>query len=271
MGAGFPPASPMKQLRRVLRVLAVLLLVLFAAAFAATGWWGSGHLVSPTRRPLQDYHREILARPADFGLRVEPFTAADRTPCLLVTGVKDPGKAEKSRILRDELRHRGVTLPPWGSQLGTIVMFYGHGGRKEDHLPICERFCAAGFRCLLLDIPGQGDSPSTFGTFGLNESKLAAQVLSEAANRFHFPTSPTLLFGVSQGGAIALQTAAREPAKWKAVASVSTFSSLARPVFRSAEELLPKQLHFCCPLAALSVGCGAKIRGGYWPADVSPV
>ncbi|HEY1120398.1 MAG TPA: hypothetical protein VGE67_02310, partial [Haloferula sp.] len=74
----------MKRLRRVLRVLAVLLLVLFAAAFAATGWWGSGHLVSPARRPLQDYHRQILDRPEAYGLRVEPFTAADRTPCLLV-------------------------------------------------------------------------------------------------------------------------------------------------------------------------------------------
>ena len=261
----------MKRLRRALRVFAVLLLALFAVAFAVTGWWGSRHLVSPARRPLQDYHREILARPAEFGLRVEPFTAADRTPCLLVTGTKEPDKAEKGRILRAELQRRGIALPPWGSQLGTIVMFYGHSGRKEDHLPICERFCAAGFRCLLLDIPGQGDHPATFGTFGLNESKLAGQVLVEAANRFHFPTSPACLFGVSQGGAIALQAAARETAKWKAVASVATFASLDRPVLRSAEELLPKQLHFCCPVAAFSVCCGTKLRGGYWPADVRPV
>ena len=54
----------MKRLRRVFRVFAVLLLVLFAVAFAGTGWWGSARLVSPQRRALQDYHREILARPA---------------------------------------------------------------------------------------------------------------------------------------------------------------------------------------------------------------
>ena len=261
----------MKRFRRVLRVLAVLFLVLFAAAFAATGWWGSGHLVSPARRPLQDYHRDILARPAEFGLRVEAFTAADKTPCLLVTGVKEPGKAEKGRTLRDELRRRGVSPPSWGSQLGTIVMFNGHHGRKEDHLPICERFCAAGFRCLLLDLPAHGDHPGTFGTFGLRESKLAGQVLAEAVNRFNVPSSPACLFGVSQGGAIALQTAAREPAKWTAVASVATFSSLDRPVLRSAEVLLPQQLHFCSPVAALSVSCGARLRAGYWPSDVKPV
>ena len=261
----------MKRLRRALRILSVLLLVLFAAAFAATGWWGSGHLISPARRPLQDYPRVILDRPEVFGIRIEPFTAAGQTPCTLVTGIKNPGKAEKGHLLRDELHRRGVSLPPWGTQSGTIVMFYGHGGRKEDHLPICERFCAAGFRCLLLDIPGQGDNPATFGTFGLNESKLAGQILDEAAARFHFPTSPSLLVGISQGGAIALQTAARKPAKWKAVASVSTFSSLDRPVSRSAEEFLPKQLHFCCPVATLSVCCGAKLRAGYWPGDISPV
>jgi uncharacterized protein len=261
----------MKRLRRVLRVLAVLLLVLFAAAFAATGWWGSGHLVSPARRPLQDYHRDILARPAEFGLQAEPFTAADKTPCLLVTGSAEPGKAERGRILRDELHRRGVALPPWGAQLGTIVMFYGHHGRKEDHLPICERFCAAGFRCLLLDIPGHGDHPGAFGTFGLNEAKLAGQVLAEASTRFSSPPSPAFLFGVSQGGAIAVQAAAREPSKWNAVASVATFASLDRPVLRSAEELLPDQLHFCCPVAAFSVCCGARLRAGYWPADVRPI
>ncbi|MEK7949945.1 alpha/beta hydrolase [Luteolibacter soli] len=261
----------MKRLRRVLRVFAVILLVLLAVALVVTGWWGSGHLVSPNRRPLQDYHREILAQPPEFGLKVEPFTAADQTPCLLVTGTREPGKAEKGRLLRGELQHRGVTVPPWGTQLGTIVMFYGHGGRKEDHLPICERFCAAGFRCLLLDIPGQGDHPATFGSFGLNESKLAGQVLAEATTRFKFPPSPALLFGISQGGAIALQAAACEPAKWTAVASVSTFASLDRPVFRSAEELLPHSLHFCCPVAAFSVGCGARLRAGFWPADVRPV
>jgi alpha-beta hydrolase superfamily lysophospholipase len=261
----------MKRLRRtLLRLLAVVALLL-AAALAATGWWGSGILVSPQRRDLQDYHREILAKPAEFGLQVKPFTAAGGTPCLLVTGDPRPGKAEKARLLRDELEHRGVVLPPWGAQVGTLVMFYGHRGRKEDHLPICERFCAAGFRCLLIDIPGQGDHPGTTGSFGLNESKLAVQTLAEAAVTFSFPASPACLFGVSQGGAIALQAAALAPSKWKAVASVATFASLDRPVLRSAEELLPEDWHFCCPLAAFSVACGTKMRAGFWPSDVRPV
>lgn len=235
------------------------------------GWRGAGHLVSPQRRALQDYHREILGEPDEFGLHIEPFTGAGDTPCLLVTASPHPGIAKKSHILRDELTRRGISLPPWGSRIGTVVLLYGHAGRKEDHLPICERFCAAGFRCLLMDIPGQGDHPQPVGTFGLREGTLVEQVLAGAAGQFGFKGSPACLFGVSQGGAIALQTAARAPAKWRAVASIATFSSLDLPVLRSAEEMTPPSLHFCCPAAAFSVSCATRLRAGFWPSDIRPV
>ena len=261
----------MRRLRRYfLRSCTVLVLVALAL-LVLIGWKGSAHLVSPARRGLQDYHRDILARPVAFGLEIRSFTAAGKTPCLLVTAAESPGEAVKSRIARDELVRRGVMVPPWGSQVATVVLLHGHAGRKEDHLPICERFCAAGFRCLLMDIPGQGDHPDPVGTFGLQESGLVETTLADAAGRFGFDPSPACLFGVSQGGAIALQTAARHPAKWQAVASLATFSSLDRPVLQSAEALLPPELAFCCPLAAFSVGCGTRLRAGFWPSDVRPV
>lgn len=252
---------------RLLAVLALLVLLLLGIV----AWHGSERLVSPQRRALQDYHRDILADPARYGLQIQAFTGPEKTPCLLVTPSPAPGEAKKSRILRNELERRHASLPPWGSQLGTVVLLYGHSGRKEDHLPICERFTAAGFRCLLMDIPGQGDHPATFGTFGVTEGLLIEKVLADAAAKFAFQPSPACLFGVSQGGAIALQTAARTPSKWAAVSSIATFSSLDRPVLKSAESMIPGQLGFCCPLAALSVGCGTKLRAGFWPADVRPV
>jgi alpha-beta hydrolase superfamily lysophospholipase len=261
----------MKRFRRLFARLAAILAATLLAALVLAGWLGSERLLAPPRRALQDYHHAILDRPDHHGLRIQPFTGADATPCLLVTASAAPGDAVKSRIARDELTRRGVTLPPWGSQLGTVVMLYGHGGRKEDHLPICERFCAAGFRCLLLDIPGQGDHPAPLATFGLHEAPLVERVLADASKHFALPTAPACLFGVSQGGAIALQTAARSPAKWRAVASLATFSSLDRPVRRSAEELLPDALDFCSPLAALGVGTATRLRAGFWPAGIRPV
>jgi pimeloyl-ACP methyl ester carboxylesterase len=262
---------PMRRIRRFLIRSCLVLAVLALAALVAVGWQGSGRLVSPARRALQDYHHDILGKPADHGLKIVPFTAAGTTPCLLVTASPAPGIATKSNILRDELARRGVRVPPWGAELGTVVLLYGHGGRKEDHLPICERFCAAGFRCLLLDLPGQGDHPAAVGSFGLHEAELVETVLADASRRFAFDPAPACLFGVSQGGAIALQTAARSPLKWKAVASVATFASLDRPVSKAAENLLPGPLRFCSPLAAFSVGCGTRLRAGFWPADVRPV
>lgn len=258
-----------------LRLLAIRLLVaagLLALAFLVlVGWWGSGHLVSPERRGLEDYHREILSRPADHGLQIEPFAASDGTPGLLVTGSPAPGAARKSRIARDELGRRHIAVPDWGEQIGTIVLLYGHNGRKEDQLPICERFCAAGFRCILMDLPGQGDHPGATGSFGLREAGGIEGVLNDAARQFDFPPAPACLFGVSQGGAIALQAAALAPGKWKAVASVATFASLDLPVLRSAQEMVPEDFHFCCPLAAFSVGCGTRLRAGFWPAEVRPL
>ncbi|WP_367872277.1 alpha/beta hydrolase family protein [Luteolibacter sp. Populi] len=261
----------MKRFRRYALRLAGVLLILFAVLFGVVGWLGSTRLISPQRRALEDYHRKILAEPDKYGLKVEAFTGPARTPCLLVTASRHPGEAEKSRILRKELKRRGVPLPAWGAQTGTVVLLYGHGGRKEDHLPICERFCAAGFRCLLIDLPGQGDHPARFGTFGVREAPLVEKVLEEAAAHFAFAPSPAFLFGVSQGGAIALQTGARHPEKWQGVASIATFSSLDRPVLRGAQQLTPACLQFSCPLAALSVGCGARVRAGFWPGDIRPV
>jgi pimeloyl-ACP methyl ester carboxylesterase len=261
--------ASMKRLRRLLRWSVLLTLLACLAAFAMVGWHGSARLVSPPRRELQDYHREILARPDEHGLRIHSFEAGT-TPCLLVTAARAPRTATKSRLLRGELARRGQA-PPWEARLGTIVMLYGHGGRKEDHLPICERFCAAGFRCVLPDLPGQGDHPEAVARFGRAEVELAGQVLDEAARHFDFDPGPAFLFGVSQGGAIALQTAAHAPGKWRAVASVAAFSSLDRPLARAAENLLPQRLAFCRPLATFAVACGTKFRAGFWPAEIRPV
>lgn len=261
----------MRRFRRFLSRTCLVLALAVLAAMVVIGWKGSERLVSPARRAVEDYHRDILGKPDDHGLAIAPFTAGGTTPCLLVTASPQPGVATKSNLVRAELSRRGVRLPPWGAEVGTVVLLYGHGGRKEDHLPICERFCAAGFRCLLLDIPGQGDHPATTGSFGLHEAALVESVLADASRQFSFPPAPACLFGVSQGGAIALQTAARSPSKWKAVASVATFASLDRPVAQAAENLLPEPLRFCSPLAAFSVGCGTRLRAGFWPSEVRPV
>ncbi|GAA5481469.1 alpha/beta hydrolase family protein [Haloferula sargassicola] len=254
----------MKRLRRWLQRIAFTSSLLALAALSTIGWLGSGHLVEPKRRALQDYHLERLEHPAAFGLKITAYTGPEKTPCLLVEP-EPGGRGWRARDLRKSLKRP----PPWGEILGTVVMLNGHGGRKEDHLPSCERFTAAGFRCLVPDLPGHGDHPAPHATFGKDECELIEALVDDLPGRFSLKPQPVFLYGVSQGGAIALQTAARSPQRWAGVISAAAFASLERTVERSAAELAPKYAGLA-PVAAFSVGCGSWLRAGYAPWQIRP-
>jgi pimeloyl-ACP methyl ester carboxylesterase len=178
-----------------------------------------------------------------------------------------PGAAEKGRKVRELLEQGGRNPPPWGEARGTVVVLHGHIGRKEDSLPICERFCAAGFRCVVPDLPGHGDNPAACATFGKTECALAEELLEDAAARFAFAPRPALLFGVSQGGAIALQTAARPGGRWAGVCSVAAFATLDRPLAKSSEDLAGP----LGPLAGWACQVGVRCRAGFSPAEIRPL
>ncbi len=250
----------MKPRRRWPRRLFQGLVILLLLALGGFGWVGSSHLLSPPRRALQDYHREILSDPDRFGLAVEAWTAPGDTPALIVRASSRPGTATKSRELRRRLAH----APPWRSAVGTVVLLHGHQGRKEDHLPICERFCAAGFRCILIDLPGHGDHPSRFATFGHREAGLLAEIRASVDDGH-----PFFLFGVSQGGAVALQAAARDPGLWDGVISAAAFASLGEIVTDSARQLHPV-LRPAAPLVAASVEAFTFLRAGFLPSAIRP-
>jgi len=256
--------------RRLVRSLLVWLLVA-VGLLLAFAWQGANRLICPPRRALQDYHREMLSHPKDHGLRVEPFTTRCSdgydTPCLMCEPAQQAGAAQKGNKLRAQLREAGVFVAPWGKIRGTLVLLHGHGGRKEDMLPVAERFCAAGFRCVIPDLPGYGDHPARFATFGCHESCLANEVLHEAARRYHFDADPAGLFGISQGGAMALQTAAQGSQRWFAVAELATFASLKDVVDEQAA-------HYFGPLrmpAEFLVWELVKWRAGFDVHEVKPI
>lgn len=249
-----------RPLRRLLRLLLGLIL-LAGLALGVVGWFGSSHLLSPPRRGLQDYHRTILARPAEHGLAIEAWSAPGGSRALVVHPAAHPGAALKSR----ELRQRVPSAPRWGEIVGTVVLLHGHQGRKEDHLPICERFCAAGFRCVLVDLPGHGDHPEPFATFGHREAPWLAEI-RDAFSEDH----PFYLFGVSQGGAIALQAAALAPERWQGVISVAAFATLDEAVDASTRDFHPA-LRPLGPLLAGSVSLATRMRAGFSPSGIRPV
>lgn len=252
----------MKLFRRLL----VSFLLIVAVAFGCLTWLASSRLICPRRQVIQDYHREILDKPTDHGMRIEAFTVGE-APCLMCEPVVQPGAAAKGNKLRTQLQAGGSTIAPWGTIRGTLVLLHGHNGSKEDHLPVAERFCAAGFRCLLVDLPGHGQHPATFASFGVHEATLPREVLQAAAKRFQFSPVPAGLFGISQGGAIVLQAAARGDESWFAVAELSSFASLDRVIDHQASEYFG----FLAPLAKATVTRLVQQRAGYVPAQVRPI
>lgn len=259
----------MPRMKKFLRHTATTCMILIVIAFIGTAIWGSGQLIHPQRRPIKDYHREVVAAPDKFGLTIESYIGPASTPCLLLTPPSSPGEAKKGRIVRDILTKRGVELAPWGEVRGTLVLLHGYRGRKEDYFPIAERFCAVGFRCIVIDLPGHGDNPAATATFGKNEVRLVESVLDDAAARFHFPPTHCGLFGLSQGGAIALQTAARPGSRWSAITSVSAFASLDQPVRYTANGISP-MLAKITPFTTAACACGVRCRVGFFPSDIQP-
>lgn len=250
-----------KQLVLILGSTALLLMILIAER-------GSHALLVPHRRALQDYHLEILVEQEAHGLIIHEFVGPGGTPGLIALPSPHPGLALKSRALRAELTRRGVSLPALGETLGTIVLLHGRHGRKEDHLPIAERFCAAGFACVFCDLPGHGDSPRPYGTFGHEERHHLPALLAAARKVVPLP-APTALFGYSQGGAIALQTAADPQNDLFAVVSIASFADLNSLITDSARKLHPITRSIADPTTAL-VRLGTRVRAGFDPARIRP-
>jgi pimeloyl-ACP methyl ester carboxylesterase len=215
----------MLKLRRR-RVMILISFLLILAGVAAVCVWAGYELASPPRRALQDYHREFLADPAAHGVKIEPFQTLEGTPCLLVEPLASGALGTRGQRVREQLGAKGVTLSPPGKVVGTLVLVHGRKGRKEDYLLIAERLCAAGFRCLLPDMPGHGEHPRPHVTFGLTESDIPRQALHDAAKIFHFSPVPAGLLGMSMGGAVAMRAAAAPEAEWKALVIISSFDRL---------------------------------------------
>jgi pimeloyl-ACP methyl ester carboxylesterase len=253
--------------RHIIRIT-LLFAILFLLPGAIIGALGSRKLVSPPRRVLQDYHHEILNHQSDHGLRVLEATAGD-TPIQIYLPAPSPGPALKSRAVRSILTQRGIALPKWGETVGTILMLHGHKGRKEDNLPIAERFCAAGFACISCDLPGHGDHGSKHATFGRKEADLLKNILQAARATTPLPEA-TALFGISQGGAIALHAAKQQPTNYFAIASVATFAKLDHLIYNGTEKFddsLRPLAGYCCA----SIRLCTLIRAGFDPADIAPV
>ncbi len=198
------------------------------------GWLAADQLAHPSRRPLQDYHREFLADPAAHGVLLKSFTCTDGTPCLMCEPHPQGVLGKRGQVIRDQMTKKSLSLPSPGKIAGTLVLVHGRHGRKEDYLLIAERFCAVGFRCILLDLPAHGDHRGDTACFGGKEGHLPALALKEAAAKFGFDPKPAGIMGMSMGGAVSVRALAEKDAPWRAAVLLSTFDTLEHVVRHQA-------------------------------------
>ncbi len=220
-------------MKRRFIIAGILLLLPLAAS-----WWAADQLAHPPRRPLQDFHREFLANPSAHGVVLKSFACADNTPCLLCEPAPSGALGKRGQVVREQLAKKNISLPSPGNIIGNLVLMHGRRGRKEDYLLIAERFCAAGFRCILPDLPAHGDHPGTVACYGVKEAHIPAMVLHEAAAKFGFKAKPAGIMGLSMGGAVSIRAAAEKDAPWRAAVLVSTFDTLENVVQHQASGLV---------------------------------
>lgn len=256
----------MKVIGRALRQTIIgLLLVLSPTLWALNHWTDS--IFTPPRRPLLPYHQERLNNPTHFALKIHSFACLQgKAPCLIVESdpryISNIGKRIRQQVASKQ------TIAPYGTILGTVVLLHGRKGRKEDLLPVAERFAALGFRCLLIDLPAHGASPIRETYFGATafERQLPRLAFEDAAQHFNWSKQPVFLWGLSMGGAFAVAAASEAPDYWNSLIVVSSFDQMERIML----EKMPQRLQFAGIWARAAIDQIRQFRGKTVVSTITP-
>ncbi len=125
----------------------------------------------------------------------------------------------------------GLTLRGWwipGTRHETVVMVHGWTSSRREPMSKAGYLLDAGYNVLVFDLRGHGQSDGNYTTLGFTESDDVAAAVAFARSR---DPGPIALLGYSMGGALAIETGARD-AEVSAVIEDSGFGSLDN-VFRA--------------------------------------
>lgn len=219
-------ASAEFPLKRLLVRLGIWLVLATGILYGVVVWWCASEIAEPKRRQVQAGAAAYLDGTAKAGFAVEKFVSTDGMPCLVCEPEAVGVFSKRAALIRQQFAKKGIVLKPAPEIVGTILILHGRGGIKEDYLPVAERFCAVGFRCVIPDLPGHGKNAGRYTTYGVLEAPEILKCYEEAAEKFHFTQQPCGIFGQSMGGAEAVHTAALEGSPFAAMVVVSSFDRL---------------------------------------------
>jgi uncharacterized protein len=158
------------------------------------------------------------------------------------------GHAYQDVAFRD---HAGLTLRGWwipGTRHETVVMVHGWTSSRREPMSKAGYLLDAGYNVLVFDLRGHGQSDGDYTTLGLTEPDDVAAAVAFARSR---DPGPIALLGYSMGGALAVETGARD-ADVTAVIEDSGYGSL-DDVFRAGFQRLTglPPVPFGLPLVAI--------------------
>jgi dipeptidyl aminopeptidase/acylaminoacyl peptidase len=123
---------------------------------------------------------------------------------------------------------------------GSIVLLHGVRLDRRSLSALGAAFSDAGYRSILVDLRGHGESTGRYLTYGSLEAEDVSKVLDDVAARGR-ELGPVGAFGFSYGAAVALDLGARDP-RVSAVVAAAPFSSLREVLGDYRREYLPAML-----------------------------
>lgn len=134
-----------------------------------------------------------------------------------------PGRGPRIERLDAGWRPAALATPRTGPPRGTLLFLHGYLQDKRFVTPWAIRLAQEGYRCVLLDLRGHGDSTGKHISFGAFEAADVSAVIDELGRR-GWDVSRVGLFGVSYGASVALLAAGRD-ARVRSVVALEPFSS----------------------------------------------
>jgi pimeloyl-ACP methyl ester carboxylesterase len=157
--------------------------------------------------------------------------------------------------------HERVPRPSELQPKGTIFILHGVMMTKESMLHW--GFCLAehGYRTVLVDLRGHGQSTGDVIAFGAFETADLTEVLNELSKR-GLVAGPIGVLGLSYGGAIGLLWAAKEP-RVETVVALAPFCDAREAIGQFAHAMMPKLISGVSKEALFAAYMKAAARGGF--------
>jgi len=124
---------------------------------------------------------------------------------------------------------------------GTVILLHGYGLAQFAMAPWALRLAQEGWRCVLVDLRGHGQSTGKRISFGINEARDLSQLLDTLTDQERLAT-PVAVIGESYGAALALRWKTTDPRVGQvvAIAPYGVLSNAVLNICRDYAGLVPR-------------------------------